>query len=82
MNFAKDVIDPFNPEKRMKSCGEYIDTDYDECIERAISKEMGILFNCSLPFLKPDKIFRECDLANITETERKHYYDTFQGLLL
>ena len=82
LNFAKDVINPFNPEKQMKSCGEYIDNDYDKCIEEAVSKEIGRLFNCSLPFLRPDEKFLECDLANITEAERKHYYDSFQGLLL
>jgi len=82
LNFAKEVVDPFHPDKRMKSCGEYVDSDYDECIETNVAKEMGRIFNCSLPFLRPDKRLRECDLANVTDSERKHVYDTFTGLIL
>jgi hypothetical protein len=47
INFAKDLVDPFQPDKRMKSCGEYGESDYDGCIEQAVSKEMRRLFNWS-----------------------------------
>jgi hypothetical protein len=32
-----------------------------------------------LPFLKPDETVKECDLAYISDSERKHIYDTFTG---
>jgi hypothetical protein len=79
INLAKDVPDPLHDEREVKTCGEYISSDFDQCIDGAVSKEMGRLFNCSLPFLRPNKKIQECRLDAITEIERKHILDAFTG---
>ena len=79
INYPKELVDPMDPDKNLQSCGEYQDSDYDGCIEKAVLREMGRLFGCRLPFLRPDPTLEECNLANISDHLRKHVYDTFTG---
>ena len=38
--------------KSLKTCSEYSDESFDDCIDSSVSKEMGRLFGCFLPFLR------------------------------
>ena len=63
-----------------KTCRDYDDNpDFDQCIEQSVSIEMGRLFNCSLPFFRPDESFCECRLDTISDSHREHITDAFSG---
>jgi hypothetical protein len=49
---AKELPTESFGEKAMKTCSEYSDESFDNCIDTSVSKEMGRLFGCFLPFLR------------------------------
>jgi len=77
----KDVLNSKSDLSSRKSCLKYNSLDdYDDCVYNKVSTEIGNLFNCSLPFLKPNERFEECKLDSITKQQREDILRTYEGI--
>ncbi len=66
-----------------KSCYKYSSLkNYDDCVSDKLSKKIGNMFNCSLPFLQPSEKFEECKLDLMATEQRIVVFQAYKGLIL